>query len=155
MLHFVFGASPQRFLCHFPNKIASFPQQFASFPQQLESLPQQHIFSFPQQLCVTLPPAKKSWFFKKKSWFSYLNIPASLWKKLYRFWGFRHACLVCLSFFIQLGTAVHEWCTNLGQQKPKISIFGPRFWGNRCPNISCRFLKLSSCHQVLLWKCFF
>ena len=34
MLHFVFGASPQRFLCHFPNKIASFPQQFASFPQQ-------------------------------------------------------------------------------------------------------------------------
>ena len=34
IFHFVFGASPQRFLCHFPNKIASFPQQFASFPQQ-------------------------------------------------------------------------------------------------------------------------
>ena len=25
---------------------------------------------------------------------------------------------VCL-FFIQLGTAVHEWCTNLGQQNQK------------------------------------
>ena len=49
MLHFVFGASPQRFLCHFPNKIASFPQQFASFPQQLESLTQQLVSLLQQQ----------------------------------------------------------------------------------------------------------
>ena len=90
MLHFVFGASPQRFLCHFPNKIASFPQQLESLPQQLVSLPQ-HIFSFPQQLCVILLPTKKTWFFLEILFgVSYLNITGSLWRKLKLFEDLNH-----------------------------------------------------------------
>ena len=62
-MHFVYGASPQHILLHFPIKllhlpikfasfpqqIASFPQQFASFPQQIASFPQ-HSFSLPQHI---------------------------------------------------------------------------------------------------------
>ena len=63
LFHFVYGASPQHILLHFPIKllhlpikfasfpqqIASFPQQFASFPQQIASFPQ-HSFSLPQHI---------------------------------------------------------------------------------------------------------
>ena len=53
-MHFVYGASPQHILLHFPIKLlhlpikfASFPQQIASYLQQFASFPQ-HIASFPQ-----------------------------------------------------------------------------------------------------------
>ena len=55
LLHFVLKASPQYILFHFPNKVASFP------PTTCVISPTH--FSFPQQVCVTLPPAKNSWFF--------------------------------------------------------------------------------------------
>merc|ERR1712016_366810 len=53
--HFVFGSSPQRFLCHFPNKFASFPICFVSptkllhFPNNLSHFPN-NLSHFPNNL---------------------------------------------------------------------------------------------------------
>ena len=51
--HFVYGASPQHILLHFPIKLFHFPIKFASFPQQTASFPQEYA-SFPQQI-VSFP----------------------------------------------------------------------------------------------------
>ena len=47
-MHFVYGASPQHILLHFPIKLLHFPIKFASFPQKNASFPQQFA-AFPQQ----------------------------------------------------------------------------------------------------------
>ena len=49
LFHFVYGASPQHILLHFPIKLLHLPIKFASFPQQIASFPQQFA-SFPQQI---------------------------------------------------------------------------------------------------------
>ena len=123
--------SPTKLL-HFPNNLSHFPNNLCHFPNTFSHFPNNFV-----SLC---PPPKNHDFFKKNLGFHILISLHHFKKKLNRFWGFRHACLVCLSVFIQLGTAVHKWCTYLRQQQLKICIFG--FWGNWCPNISCQVVQL-------------
>ena len=93
-MHFVYGASPQHILLHFPIKllhlpikfasfpqqIASFPQQFASFPQQIASFPQ-HSFSLPQHiLCHFAKHRVKVFFCDLFSFLPFLAVPRQLYK---------------------------------------------------------------------------
>ena len=99
-MHFVYGASPQHILLHFPIKllhlpikfasfpqqIASFPQQFASFPQQIASFPQ-HSFSLPQHiLCHFAKHRIKVFFCDLFSFLPFLAVPRQLywWSEWWR-----------------------------------------------------------------------
>ena len=93
LFHFVYGASPQHILLHFPIKLlhlpikfASFPQQIASFPQQLASFPQQiasfpqHSFSLPQHiLCHFAKHRIKVFFCDLFSFLPFLAFPRQLY----------------------------------------------------------------------------
>ena len=100
LFHFVYGASPQHILLHFPIKllhlpikfasfpqqIASFPQQFASFPQQIASFPQ-HSFSLPQHiLCHFAKHRIKVFFCDLFSFLPFLAVPRQLywWSEWWR-----------------------------------------------------------------------
>ena len=78
--------SPTKLL-HFPNNLSHFPNNLCHFPNTFSHFPNNFV-----SLC---PPPKNLFFFLNFTCFSYLNIPASFWQKLNRFWGFKHACLVC------------------------------------------------------------
>ena len=99
-MHFVYGASPQHILLHFPIKLlhlpikfasfpqqtASFPQQFASFPQQIASFPQ-HSFSLPQHiLCHFAKHRIKVFFCDLFSFLPLLAVPRQLywWSEWWR-----------------------------------------------------------------------
>ena len=131
--------SPTKLL-HFPNNLSHFPNNLCHFPNTFSHFPNNFV-----SLC---PPPKNNDFLKRILGFHIL-ISLHHFKKSETVFEDLDMLVSSVCLFL-LGTAVHKWCTNLRQQKLKISIFGPRFRGNRCPNISCRFLKLSSCHQVLL-----